>query len=354
MKKSEVFYVSGYKGQDPHCLYVYSYDTVNNAVEKVSSYDIANASYLCFSPDRRYLYAVIEVREYKGRAGGGIAAFAVEDDGRLRFINDNSTEGESPCHLAVSADGKILYAANYTGGSTISFDLLPSGEIGDKKVLNNHRDFGVASHAVTGRQEGPHAHYIQPVSVGGVSTVWTCDLGLDAVLVLDETGRELTRFQAPAGFGPRHLAFHPALPVAYLVGEFSCAVIALEYGIDKNIFIKASNEVSVLDDKTKVTCAAIRVSPGRKHLLVSNRRAGDEGSVSVLGLDAAGCVTGLKSVIASGGRCPRDFAFNSSGDKVFVTHQDSDNVNVFDWSEEGTLTPTCLSIKVQKPTCVLV
>ena len=356
MKKSELLYIGGYTGQNPHCLYVYNHTSPEMDIEELYSYEITNASYLCFSPNRQYLYAVIEVESYKNRAGGGVAAFAVEDDGQLRFINDRFTEGGSPCHLSVSPDGKTLYVANYNGGSTAIFDLLPTGEIGHMKALVNHNDFGPASNAVAGRQEGPHAHYVQPVYINGNSTIWVCDLGLDAVLVLDESGKELTTFQAPAGFGPRHLAFHPALPIAYLVGEFACAVITLEFSFDTTLCIKASHEVPVLhriEGNAEITCAAIRVSPDCKHLLVSNRISGEEGSISILGLNTAGHITGLQRLIPSGGCCPRDFAFSPAGNNVFIAHQDSDSVNVFDWSEEEMLTPTGTVFEVQKPTCVL-
>ena len=351
MKMLKHMYVGGYKGQNPHCLYACSYDE-NGQISTLASYEIDNASYLCFSPNRQYLYAVIEQEGYKGRSGGGIAAFAVEKDGQLRFINDSFTEGVAPCHLSVSDDGQTLYAANYTGGSTIFFDLLPTGGIGPKRVLVDHRIFGQVSQVVAGRQEAPHAHYIHPVLAHGVPTIWVCDLGLDAVLVLDKTGKELTRFVAPAGFGPRHLAFHPVLPIAYVLGELSCSVIAMEYDCKKTVSIHAYPEVSVLKPGAKSgTCAAIRVSPDCKHLLVSNRVPEEEGSISILGLEA-GHVRNLENVVPSGGCCPRDFAFSLDGDNVFVANQDSDNITIFGWNK-GMLTPTGVAMDIQKPTCVL-
>ena len=355
MKKPETLYIGGYQGQNTRCLYAYNYDTQKKSFEKLESYEIVNTTYLCFSPDKRYLYAVIEVDNYKGHTGGGVAAFAVGQEGRLHFLNDNFTEGGAPCHLSVSADGKTLYAVNYHGGSTIIFDLLPSGEIGNKKILVNHKYLGSPSHYVTGRQEMPHAHYVQPVYIGAILTLWVCDLGLDAVLVLNESGDEAARFQTPPGFGPRHLAFHPILPLAYIVGELACAVITLEYGFDGTVLlIKASQEIPVLEnDYIDTTCAAIRVSPERNHLLVSNRKAGDEGSISVLCLDASGKITGLKMIVPSSGYCPRDFAFNPAGDKVFVAHEDSDKVDIFDWSQERLLTHTGKAFNVQKPACIL-
>ena len=352
MNTSERIYIGSYKGQSTYCLHVCNYDSQNGSITKLNSCEIDNSSYLCLSPDRRCLYTVIEQDNYKGRPGGGIAAFGVENDGKLRFLNDSYTEGEHPCHLSVSADGKTLYAANYSGGSTIYFDLLATGEIGEKKVFVNHRDFGAASNAFERRQESPHAHYVQPVTVGGISTIWVCDLGLDAVLILDEAGKELTRFQAPAGFGPRHLAFHPTLPYAYLLGELACAVITLEYSFDTALKLGSYLPVSVFGGFAEnTTSAAIRVSPDCKHLLVSNRVHGEEGTISILNL-YKGIAAGVKSLVPSGGCWPRDFAFTPAGDRVLVANEHSDRVSVFDWCE-GSLTHTGIDFHVQKPACIL-
>ena len=352
MKKSELFYVGGYKGKDSQCLHLCEYRTQEAAIEILESYEIDNASYLCFSHDRQYLYTVIEVGNYKGHLGGGVAAYAIEKDGMLRFINEVFSEGADPCHLSVSPDGKNLYVANYSGGSTIIFELLPTGGIGEKNRLIEHKNFGPASRTVPGRQEAPHAHYIQALCVNGALSLWACDLGIDTMLVMSEAGEELARFKAPDGFGPRHLAFHPSLQKVYLVGEMSCSVIAFEYSFDTEFRLGASKEVPVLSSEIKSTCAAIRVSPDGNYLLVSNREEG-EGSVSVLGLDSAGEIIGLEGVVPIAGHCPRDFVFSPAGDKVFVANQDSDMISVFDWSNTASLTASKVALKIQKPTCIL-
>ena len=351
MQKSELLYVGSYEGKDSRCLSVFDYENQ----KMLESHEIKNSAYLCFSPDRQYLYTVIESASHKNLEGGGVAAYAVEDGGKLHFINDGFTEGASPCHLSVSADAKTLYAANYTGGSTIAFELLEGGRIGEKKFFINHNELGAASHAVGSRQKSAHAHYIQPLSINGLLTIWSCDLGLDAVLVFDETGKEMTRFQTPAGFGPRHMVFHPDYPLVYVLGELACAVINLEYSYDKSLHIKACGEMSVLKSKSdaECTCAAIRVSPCGKFVLTSNRMAGTEGSLSIFSLDASGMVVALENVVPSGGIWPRDFNFNKKGDVVFVANQESDKVSLFDWSQNGKLVPTGKALDVQKPACVL-
>ena len=338
------FYVGGYSGQSERCLYRCFYDG-QGTPKVLENYDIPDSSYLCFSPDRRHLYTVIEKERYKGQHGGGIAAFAVEGEGQLRFINEAFTNGVAPCHLSTSEDGERLYVAHYGEGTTTVFDIK-GGSIGGLSKTIDHKNFGKPSQAFPERQEAPHAHYAQ-VAKG---ILWVCDLGLDCVLALDLEGNELARFNAPPGHGPRHLAFHPNLPNAYLVCEMGCAVIGFSYERSKGIL--ASHAVPVLHEPIPgCTCAAVRVSPDGKYLLTSNRGA-DSDSISVLGLDVEGRVTKLEGITKTG-LCPRDFQFDPSGKKLFVACQESDLLQVFDWDGNVGLSPSGVSLDIQRPTCVL-
>ena len=350
---SHIFYIGGYQKEHSPCLHCCEFS--GSAMRVLGSYEISNASYLCLSPDKKYLYAVIETDTFEGIKGGGVAAFAVEAGGKLRLINAAPTEGEHPCHLSVSADGGSLYVANYSGGSTTFYNLLKNGGIGSMRALVKHGVFGEPSMAVVNRQSRPHAHFIQPLAVGKRETLWVCDLGLDMLLVLDEKGQEMTRLAMPKGFGARHIAFHPGLPIAYVVGELSAEVLAVSYSANAQgeLVLKAGDPVSVLQDSSeKVSCAAIRISSDSRHLLVSNR-GGEADSISVLKLDDNGSIAGLLDVYKTRGKCPRDFAFTPEGDGVLVAYQDSDLAELLKWDGSGTLVPAQVELAVTKPTCVL-
>jgi len=350
---SDIFYIGGYQKDDAYCLHCCEYS--GSAMRILSAYEVSNASYLCLSPNKKYLYAVIETNTFKGVKGGGVAAFAIEAGGKLRFINDAPTEGEHPCHVSVSRDGRSLYVANYTGGSSTFFNVLDNGGIGAKTAFIDHNKCGIPSMAVASRQANPHAHFIQPFGDIGWQPLWVCDLGLDALLVFNDMGNELTRLAMPGGFGLRHIAFHHCLPVAYVVGELSAEVIAVEYTINANaeLILKAGLPVSVLPSPdAKVNCAAIRVSPDGRHVLVSNRGGGAD-SMVVLKLDNNGSITGLSNIHKTRGVCPRDFAFTPEGDGIVVAYQDSEFAELLIWDGSGKLTPTAVELAVTKPTCVL-
>ena len=342
----EVLYVGGYSGASENCLHCLEY--VKDEFVTLDSYELSNAAYLCVSQDGKFLYAVVETDTFRGLNGGGVAAYAIEGSGRLRFINEMPSEGPLPCHLSVSGDGRSLYVANYSGGSSVMYNLAEDGSINPHKFYVYHGDIGKPSLVNANRQKKPHAHYIQPIEIGCKETVWVCDLGIDAVLLFDVDGHLLKQVNFQNGFGARHTSFHPKLPIGYVVGELSKAVISVDYSDMEAI--KTSSPVPVLPDGD-VTCAAIRVSPDGRYLLVSNR--GDKkDSLSVLELGTAGEVMGPAEVYRTSGICPRDFIFTPKGDEVIVAYQDSDFIEVLCWSN-GSLSPKNVKYDVQKPSCVL-
>ena len=158
------------------------------------------------------LYAVNELD------AGSVSAFAVAADGTLAELAVRATGGSHPCHLAVTADGRYLLAANYESGSVSVHPLDLDGVPGERSDLLELDGRGPDPE----RQEGPHAHMVVPDPAGpGVLIV---DLGSDRVwrCRLDPVSGRLTDL-APAliaapGTGPRHL-LRSADGALLLVGE---------------------------------------------------------------------------------------------------------------------------------------
>ena len=307
------------------------------------SHKIANASYLCKTNSR--LYAVLETAEHNGQHGGGVAAYNILTNGQLQLINIAATGGAAPCHLALAPDNKSLYVAHYTDGTTAIFDIANDGGIGPMRKTIDHKNFGTPSNAHLGRQQKPHAHYVGCWN----DKLWLCDLGLDMVLVLDLDGTLLHKFQTPKGSGPRHLAAHPSLPVIYLVCELDCSVIAIEWTPSGPVQ-KGVPMSTLSTPNPQNTCAAIRVSPGGKYLLASNRGTD---SIAVFELEADGSIAGIVEEIYVNGICPRDFNFCGE-DKVYVACQESNVINIFSWDEgTGSVISTGECVRVDSPVCVL-
>lgn len=64
---------------------------------------IANPSFVAISPDGKTLYAVNELQQYQGEESGAISAFRIaSDSGALELLNSKSTHGASPCHVSIT------------------------------------------------------------------------------------------------------------------------------------------------------------------------------------------------------------------------------------------------------------
>src|SRR5439155_11735792 len=77
--------------------------------------EIANPNTLAIHPNGRFLYSVTDSG---GGAQGSVAAFSLDrSSGKLTLINQVSSQGVQPIHLAIDGGGLALAVANYTSGS---------------------------------------------------------------------------------------------------------------------------------------------------------------------------------------------------------------------------------------------
>ena len=147
--------------------------------------EIRNPSFLAASADGRFLYAVSEVDAVAGTPGGAVAGYAIDKAaGTLKALNTQSTVGGGPCHVSVA--GKMVFAANYGGGSIAAYPMAADGTLKPASTFVQHKGSSVNP----ARQKGPHAHGVTPDPSG--TFLYVPDLGLDQVLVyrIDARGRD--------------------------------------------------------------------------------------------------------------------------------------------------------------------
>src|ERR1043165_8413237 len=131
-------YVGTYTGAKNQGIYTFTFDIVTGEFGPVELAGAAvNPSFLAVSPDRKHLYAVGEIGD-AGKKGGVVSAFAIQSDGKLALINQVSTVGAGPCHLTVDKTGRMVLAANYGGGSVVSFPIKPDGSLGEHTGFVQH------------------------------------------------------------------------------------------------------------------------------------------------------------------------------------------------------------------------
>lgn len=308
-----------------------TYDPLTGSVRDVAVLArTRNPSYLAVGPDGRHVYAVNETHRFAGHPGGGVTAFARDPGtGALRELNFVSSGGEAPCF--VSMDGRVVLVANYDSGSVTAIALDPDGSLGPGHATVQHAGSSVNPE----RQEGPHVHMAIPDPVTGDALV--VDLGQDAVLTyqLGDSGlaeRPGTRFAAPPGAGPRHIAFHPDGQHLFVVCELGNVVLTLRRADGKLVLAHVASTLPADAQSGSPTLAgAIRVTPSGRHVLVSNR---GHDSMVMLRFDAETPALTLVHAQPSGGACPRDFCLTPEADRLIIAHQDSSNLVVMDVDED--------------------
>src|SRR5262249_24353928 len=124
--------------------------------EPVLAGKATNPSFLAIHPNRQFLYAVGEVASVGKKRGGGVSAFAIDDKGDLKLLNEESSKGAGPCHIVTDKQGKYVFAANYGGGSAVALPVGADGKVGEATGFVQHKGKSVDK----SRQEGPHAHSI--------------------------------------------------------------------------------------------------------------------------------------------------------------------------------------------------
>ncbi len=348
-------YFGTYTGASSRGIYVSRFDA---ATGKLSPPELAvetkNPSFLAVHPSGRFLYAIGELSGSKGKQAGAVRAFSIElESGKLRLLNQQPSGGAGPCHLAVDKSGRCVLVANYGSGSIAALPLREDGRLSPPSATIQHQGSSVNPQ----RQAGPHAHFITPDLDSRFALV--CDLGLDKVLVyrFDSTAGSLVANQPPAvtvkaGSGPRHLAFHPDGRFVYVISEIGSTLDVFDYNQKLGV-LKELQTVSTLPEKYDGNngCAEVQVHPSGRFVYGSNR---GHDSLVIFAIEPG---TGRMSYVAhqpSGGKTPRHFTFDPSGQWMLVENQDSNNVLVFRVDlKTGLLAPAGQAIEVGAPVCAV-
>ncbi len=342
-------YFGGYTGPGTGGKGIYT-ATFDKATGTLTQPELAVAvgspSFLCPAPDGKTLYAVGE-SDGKDADGGPVYAYRIDPaTGKLTLLNQLTSGGSGPCHVAVDAKGEFAVVANYGGGSCAVFKLAADGRLAERTAFVQHK----GSVALPERQGGPHAHCGAFDPTG--NTVLVSDLGLDKLLVyqLDRATGKLTPrppVVLPPGSGPRHFELSPKADFAVVCGEIDSTVnlVTLDLAAGTSA---VTQSLSTLPAPVKGNSTAeCRLHPSGKFVYVSNR---GHNSIAAFKLDA-GKLTAIGHA-TEGIKIPRNFNFDPSGEFLLVANQDGNSVVVFKLGADGVPTPTGAKIDVPAPVCI--
>lgn len=345
-------FVGTYTNKGSKGVYVYRFDAASGKLDSLGvAAETPNPTFLAIHPAGKYLYAANEIGNYNGQRAGSVSAFRIEPGGKLTALNTVSSKGSGPAHISVDRAGKAVLAANYGGGSVALLPIAEDGSLKEATAFAQH----TGSSVNRSRQREPHAHSINPSPDNRFAIA--ADLGTDKLMVykMDVAKGTLEPNQPPfasaaPGAGPRHLAFHPKLAVAYNINEMGNTITVWDWNAKAGVLTeKQSVGTLPADWKGNNTTAEVVVHPSGKFVYGSNR---GHDSVAVFSVAKDGKLAQVE-VTPVGVKMPRNFAIDPSGRFLFAAGQQSDRVNVFRIDQKtGKLTPTETSIEVGAPVCI--
>jgi 6-phosphogluconolactonase len=307
-----------------------------------------NPSFLAVHPSGDFLYAANELD-----GSGGVSAFAINEDGTLKLLNQQSSKGAGACHVWVDGAGKNVLVANYGGGNIAALPIADDGSVREATGFVQHAGSSVNPN----RQKEPHAHSVY--TDGDDRFVYACDLGTDKVYVykFDPEKGTLTPNDPPAGdlapgSGPRHLAFHPAGGYAYVINEMLNTITVFKHDAEKGTLEPIQNVDTLPDDfEGPSTTAEIFVHPSGRFLYGSNR---GHDSIAVYVINEQTGKLNMVDITPTGGKSPRNFAIDPTGMWLIAANQQSNDIFVFKIDPAtGKLTETGQTAKVGAPVCVV-
>jgi 6-phosphogluconolactonase len=308
---------------------------------------VPNPQFIAFDRQQKYLYSV-------HGDGTEVSSYAIDGpSGRIRFLNKQPTQGKNSTHLTPDPSNRYIVIGNGPGvavfpinpdGSLAPFtDMVPApGEVGP------HRNQSAA---------GAHPHYVS--FDPSRRFLLAPDRGVDRIHIyrLDGATGKLAANDPPfgktrSGAGPRHLAFHPAKPFAYVCDELDSTVTAFVWDSERGE-LKAFQVTPTLPETFMGNNqpAEIQVAPSGNFVYVSNR---GHNSIVTFSVDAANGRLAPVAFEPTQGRTPRFFTLDPTGSLLYVANLESDNIVTFRVDQNsGKLTPTGQVVQTGSPSCII-
>lgn len=356
MSPTSLAFITSSKTDNDVGVYVCELDHSTGALRQVDAITaVRPCHYLAFHPQQPLLYVTGTNMGDVEADPGIVAAFSLDPQtGKATYLNQQPTQGISPCYVSVDATGRFVLVANYSGsngvGSISVFPISQDGQVGAATAHKQHEGRSV----VPDRQNESHTHMIAMDQAG--KCVLVTDLGTDKIMLyeLDFATGQLNPHDQPYievkdGSGPRHFTFTHTH--TYLINELSNTVTAFEYESAFGI-LRERQTISTLPHGFQETsyAADVHVLPNGRFLYGSNR---GHNSIVIFAIDAETGELFPMGWESTQGDWPRSFAIDATGTFLIVGNQHSNNVVTF-WIDQATgkLTPTGHTFEAPSPGCV--
>ena len=252
------------------------------------------SSFLAVDPTRRLAHVADEEAR-------GVRSFSVAEDGTLGYRGDVPTAGHP---VSIHLGDAAMYVASYVEGFV---ERLPLGTDGLPGAPTAQAAPGDKAHCASG---SPFTDAVL-VTATGSDRVVVYTPQLEPEHVLDVSG------------GPRHLAWHPTLPLVYVITEYTEELVVLEHAF--GVLTEKARQ-SLRPPGWEGTGADVHVHSRGDLLVATLRHPDEEGQLATVRLDANGLPAGTAHQ-PSGGVVPRNATL--VGDLLLVSHRVSGELQAF-------------------------
>ena len=259
-------------------------------------------------PAKKYLIVAL-------RNTPALASFAIDPGtGKIKLLSKAVlAKGEDAAFVGTDRSGQWVISASY-GAGKVFVHGLKDGNLSAEPVQN-------IKTKVTA-----HAFATDPKN----TWVWVPHVAPNVIYQFKfnaETGKLTESGWAMGGdvkVGPRHLAIHPKLDMAYTSDESGSSITA--YRFDNELGLSAVQLLSTLpaDFKKGNSTAEVKIHPSGKFVWVSNR---GHDSLAGFAIDAKGKLTSLGQTPTE--KTPRSFDIDPDGQYVFGAGEGSGKLAVF-------------------------
>lgn len=328
-------YIGTYTDGESEGIYQLQFNTKTGELSNLQlAVATENPSFIAYSPDKKYLYAVSE------NAGGSVSAYKIEQTGLLQFLNKVKSNGAAPCHVSVNKAGDKIVVSNYIGGSASIYNISNNGKLNEAFQVFNFNTPAKIS----------HAHSAQFFK----DELFVADLGTNAVYQYKLSGNKYqlehqNLVKMLGNPGPRHFALTKNGQYIYIINEYGGSVTSVKKTDDG---FEQIDYDSTLEEtyQGKNSCADIHLSKDENYLYGSNR---GENSIVVFKRNKKDGTIEKIQIMSVHGDWPRNFTIDLTGKYLLVANQKSNNISVFSIdSSTGKLT-FLQDTKVPSPVCLL-
>lgn len=335
-EKTIPLYIGTYTDGESEGIYELQFNAKTGELTNLNlAAKIENPSFIAYSPNKKYLYAV-------GEGGDGtVSSFKLEEKGMLKFINKQKSFGGAPCHISINKEGNKAVASNYVGGNIALYDINEDGSLEEASQVFDHNLDSIPS----------HAHSSQFIG----NELFVADLGRNAMYLYEKEDeknyklKDSSLVELTENAGPRHFTLTNDGKFIYVINEYANTVTAAKK-IDDSFELIGRFSTLSKDFKGTSYCADIHLSKDERFIYGSNR--GDN-SIVVFKRDLeTGALEKIQNTSVHGD-WPRNFTLDPTGKFLLVANQKSSNISVFSIDSSSGKLSFLHDASVPNPVCLL-